>query len=101
MKTANIIKITSDMVQDVISTIPKGAFFTVEFTKKDGSNRVMNCRTGVTAHLVPADQKKRERPVMPTNLVTVFDVKSNEYRMFNKNTTKKIVAEKKTYVVEG
>jgi len=93
--------ITPDQVATVIGSIPSGAFFTVEFTKKDGSNRIMNCRTGVTSHLVPADQKKRERPEMPANLVTVFDAKAGNYRQFNKETTKRIVAEHTTYVVKA
>jgi len=35
----------------------KGKFFTVNFTKKNGDNRTMNCRTGVKKHLAPAGSK--------------------------------------------
>lgn len=94
-------KITKDQVTAVINSISKSAIFTVEFIKKDGTLRKLNCRTGVKSHLVPADQKKRERPAMPSNLVTVFDMQAQEYRQFNVNTTTKIVAEGTTFIVEG
>lgn len=61
----------------------KGKFFTVTFTKKDGSKRVMNARLGVKAYL-----KGGELPYNPEDkgLLPVFDVQKREYRMININT---------------
>jgi hypothetical protein len=80
---------TSD-VKTVINTIPKGSIFTVDFVKKDGSLRVMNCRTGVKSHLTP--NPKREKPAMPSNMVTVFDMQKGQYRHINVDTTRSIKA---------
>lgn len=34
-------------IKDILKQMNSGKIFTVEFIKKDGSRRVMNCRTGV------------------------------------------------------
>jgi len=64
-----------------------GQIFTAEFIKKDGSIRVMNCRTGVKKHLKggklafnPADYK----------LLPVYDLKAKGYRFVNLKTLRKI-----------
>jgi hypothetical protein len=61
----------------------KGKFFTVTFTKKDGSTRVMNARLGVKAYL-----KGGELPYDPESkgLIPVYDVQTRDYRMVNVNT---------------
>jgi hypothetical protein len=61
----------------------KGRFFTVTFTKKDGSTRVMNARLGVRAYL-----KGGELPYDPESkgLIPVYDVQTRDYRMVNVNT---------------
>jgi hypothetical protein len=61
----------------------KGKFFTVTFTKKDGTTRVMNARLGVKAYL-----KGGELPYDPDakGLIPVYDVKTRDYRMVNLNT---------------
>lgn len=88
--------INREDVQTLLSLIPNGSFFTAVFTKKPekgqlvGEERVMNCRRGVTKHLNPT-AKKREFS-MPKHLVTVFDVKVGDYRMFNLNTLRTIRA---------
>lgn len=55
----------------------KGKFFSVEFTKKDGSYRKMLCRTGVKKHL-----KGGELPYDPIEkmLLPVYDVQKQAYR---------------------
>ena len=60
-----------------------GKFFTVTFTKKDGTTRVMNARLGVKAYL-----KGGELPYDPDakGLIPVYDVKTRDYRMVNLNT---------------
>lgn len=59
-----------------------GKFFTVEFTKKDGSHRVMTARLGVKKHLRGGDSTTAHKP----NLVTVFDVTKDQYRCINLET---------------
>jgi hypothetical protein len=65
----------------------KGKFFTVTFTKKDGTTRVMNARLGVKAYL-----KGGELPYDPDakGLIPVYDVKTRDYRMVNVNTITKL-----------
>ena len=82
--------IDEGQIKAVIATIPKGSFFTVDFVKKDGSARTMNCRTGVKAYMNP--NPTRAKYAMPENQVTVFDVKAKGYRHFNTETTKRIKA---------
>lgn len=90
-------KINQSEVANVISNIPKGAFFTVEFIKKDGSLRKMNCRTGVYKYLTP--NPTRQKPVMPKNMITVFDIHAKGYRHINTDTTLKIIADHVIYEV--
>lgn len=90
--------ITTSDVNTVLGMLPKGSFFTVEFKKKDGSLRTMNCRKGVTCHLTP--NPKRDKPEMPSNLVTVYDVQAKGYRHFNIDTTRSIKACGQTFEVK-
>jgi hypothetical protein len=59
----------------------KGKIFTVTFTKKDGSTRVMNCRLGVTKHL-----KGGESTLNPNEYITVYDMQNKGYRAINRQT---------------
>lgn len=59
----------------------KGRIFTVTFTKKDGTIRVMNCRMGVTKYL-----KGGKRTTDPDKYLIVFDMQNNAYRAVNKET---------------
>jgi hypothetical protein len=62
----------------------KGKIFTVTFRKRsDGATRLMNCRLGVKKYLHGG-----ELPYWPDdhNLVPVFDLKKNDYRMISANT---------------
>lgn len=75
----------------------------VKFTKKDGTERTMNCTK--VEHLIP--EAKRPKPkevvvndtlevlestvrVRPLELITVFDVDKQEWRSFNYTTIKTI-----------
>ena len=75
----------------------KGKFFTVTFTKKDGTTRVMNARLGVRAYL-----KGGELPYDPESkgLIPVFDIPKKEYRMVNINTITKLKIGNNTYDVK-
>jgi hypothetical protein len=59
----------------------KGKIFTVTFTKKDGSTRVMNARLGVTKHL-----RGGESTLNPNEYITVYDMQNKGYRAINRQT---------------
>lgn len=61
-----------------------GKFFTVTFTKKDGSERVLNGRINVSKHLKGGDRKVSE------DYLVVYDIKNGGYRSVNKNTIKSV-----------
>ena len=75
----------------------KGKFFTVTFTKKDGTTRVMNVRLGVKAYLkggeLPYDPE-------PKGLIPVYDMNKQEYRMINTNTITNIKIGNKEFKVQ-
>lgn len=56
-----------------------GRFFTVEFVKKDGSVRRMNCRTGVKRY----SNGGRPTTAHIAKYVTVYDVVKRGYRTIN------------------
>lgn len=74
----------------------EGRIFTVEFTKKDGSHRKMNCRLGVTKHL-----KGGELAYEPSeyDLITVFDVQKGGYRMISIDTLQQVAVDGEEYKV--
>ena len=77
--------------------ILNGQFFTVEFIKKDGSIRKMNCRTGVKKHLSNNGKTiKITRPI-DNGILRVYDLKKNAYRSINLDTVKKINFNKVSY----
>jgi hypothetical protein len=58
-----------------------GKIFSVEFIKKDGSRRLMNCRLGVIKHL-----KGGSSTLDPEKYITVYDLQSEGYRAINKDS---------------
>lgn len=72
-KKARIIKAVSN----------NGKIFTVRFVKKDGQERVMNCRKGVVKHLTGTGKDYKQPP---PHLVTVWDLQVKGYRKINLNT---------------
>lgn len=90
-------RINQKEVKTIINNIPNNSFFTVEFFKRNGELRTMNCRKGVTKHLTP--NPTRQKAEMPDNMVTVYDVQSKGYRHINTNTTIRISAERHVYEV--
>jgi hypothetical protein len=78
-----------------IAASTNGKFFTVTFKKKDGSIRIMNCRTGVTKAL-----KGGTCTVDRTKYLVVYDMHSKAYRSINKDTIMNIsVAGEKAAVI--
>lgn len=65
----------------------KGKIFGVQFTKKDGSNRSMQCRRGVSKGVkgvgLAYDPDK-------FNLINVFDMTNDGHRMINADTISEI-----------
>jgi len=62
-----------------IKAVESGKFFSVEFVKKDGSVRKMNCRGGVKKYLKGGDSTIKHID----NLVSVFDMQAKQYRCFD------------------
>lgn len=88
---------TTDMIREMIKEL-NGRIFHVNFIKKDGSERKMLCRTGVTKHL-----KGGELSYDPIEkgLLSVFDMEKGEYRMVNLNTIITIKADGKIWDFKG
>ena len=64
---------------------------TVQFTKKDGTERVMKCTRNVNE--IPADQlpkgdKNLSEEKVETDNIKVFDIEANGWRSFNYSTVK-------------
>ena len=60
-----------------------GRIFTVDFIKKDGTPRSMNCRMGVTSYLKGG---KASYNADDKNMLYVFDMKKRQYRTINATT---------------
>jgi hypothetical protein len=71
--------------------------FTITFIKKDGSVRVMNARRGVKKGVkgVGMSYNPTEK-----DLVVVFDMQKEAFRMVNAKTVLEIKADKEHYKVE-
>jgi hypothetical protein len=78
--------------------VSDGKIFTVEFIKKDGTVRKMNARLGVKKHLkggsLAFDPSER-------NLLPVFDMQKEGYRMINASTILTIKIGGKEIVLEN
>lgn len=76
----------------ILST--NGKIFTVQFVKKDGQLRTMNCRLEVTSYLKggKATVKNDGNPY-----VIVFDMQSKGYRCINLDTAKTFKAKGATF----
>jgi hypothetical protein len=73
-----------------------GKLFTVEFVKRDGSLRTMNCRLNVTKHLKGG---KPAYDAFSKALLHVYDMVSKGYRTVNLETVFKLRSNKKEYEV--
>tara|TARA_R110002126_G_scaffold73198_1_gene182634 strand:+ start:66 stop:314 length:249 start_codon:yes stop_codon:yes gene_type:complete len=62
-----------------------GRFVTVSFTKKDGTERVLTGRLGVTKHL-----KGGKSTLNAEQYITIFDVVNKGYRAINRSTIKSV-----------
>jgi hypothetical protein len=85
-------------VNDFKEMVADGKIFTVEFIKKDGSLRKMNARLGVKKYVKgiglsfdPAEK----------NLLPVFDMQKEGYRMINASTILRIKIGGKEIILEN
>ena len=72
-----------------------GRFVSVTFIKKDGTERSMLCRLGVTKYL-----KGGESKLNADQYLTVFDVQKEAYRAINKDTIMSVKLAGTTFVQE-
>ena len=61
-------------------------FFTAKFVKKDGTERTMNGRLGVTKHLHGGKSTTDDKD----NLLTVYDLQKEGYRCVNLETLREL-----------
>ena len=75
-----------------------GRIFSASFTKKDFTRRIMLARLGVKKHL---KKDAKQRPYEPSkhDLITVYDMHINKYRMINLKTLDSLNINKTNYVV--
>ena len=83
------IKLEQSKLKQLLSN---GRFFTVTFTKKDGTTRKFTCRTGVTKHLRGGTRKNTN----PNHLI-VWSVADKGYRTVDIDAITKLKFNGQTY----
>ena len=53
----------------------------ISFTKKDGSDRVMNCTTNL--NFIPKNKHPKSQNTRSDDVIAVYDVESNDWRSFD------------------
>ena len=69
-----------EKTREAITKLVGDTFFTAKFYRKDGSERVMQCRLGVKKHLTGGDDKRNYDPEKFNHLV-VYSLDSKGYRV--------------------
>ena len=80
---------------DELHKLVGSKIFSAKFTKKDGSDRVMNCMLGVKKHLRGGDRTRSKEEFM-----IVFDTNKKQYRNINLQTLDWIKFNGQLYTVE-
>ena len=90
--------ISTDKAKELIRET-NGKIFSSTFVKKDGTHRLMTARLKVTKGL---KEDAKPRPYEPSkyNLVCVYDMTKQGYRMININTLLTLSINKNTYTIE-
>ena len=80
--------------------ITNGKIFSSTFVKKDGTHRLLTGRLKVTKGL---KENAKQRPYDPSkyNLVCVYDMKAEGYRMLNINTLTKLSINANKYIIKN
>lgn len=90
--------ISQDDTKDVLGKIRNGQIFTVRFVKKDGTERMMNCRRSVNKNQAGGELKYDPAQ---HGLIPVYDMQLGAYRMINPSTTTEIKTNGKIFIVES
>jgi hypothetical protein len=90
--------ITKDKAKELIEETD-GKIFSSTFIKKDGTHRLLVGRLKVTKGL---KENAKPRPYDPSkyNLLCVYDMKINNYRMINLNTLMTLTINKTNYKIK-
>ena len=75
----------------------KGLIFAATFTKKDGSHRLMNARTG--KKYTPTGKVAPYKP-SDYNLISLYDMRKKAFRMLNFNTLITLSINKTKYIIK-
>lgn len=71
-------------LQEIIES-SNGKFVSVTFIKKDGTQRVLVGRLGVTKHL-----KGGQSTLDPAKFITIYDTQNEGYRAINRETIQSV-----------
>ena len=82
---------------DQVVELTKNQIFSARFIKKDGTIRDMVCRLGVKKHLKGGELKFDAKS---KNLLPVFDMQKEAYRMINFNTLIQLKIKNKIYKIK-
>jgi len=78
-------------------TSTQGRVFTATFIKKDGQERVMNCRLGVTKGTKGGRNPVADKP----QYLSVFDMQRKSYKTLNMSTLKTVKIDGCTLYLKG
>lgn len=73
-----------------------GSIFSVDFVKNDGTVRAITCRLGVVKGIKGVGQAFEPSEY---DLLTVFDMSKQDYRMIRLNTLKRVTVDGQTFAV--
>jgi len=82
--------------KQLFQEITSGKIFTAQFIKKDGSRRLMNCRTNVKKF---TNGKGLSFDPIARNLLPVYDLKVKDYRFINLSTLISVTIKGKKYFI--
>jgi hypothetical protein len=89
----NQTKSISRDVNQIREFVGRNKLFSARFIKKDGTERLMSCRLGVTKYLKGGELNYDP---IEKNLLPVYDVQNEGYRMINISTLIELKANKET-----
>lgn len=89
--------INKDQAKELIKD-SKGLIFSATFTKKDGTHRIMNARTGKQY----ASKTGKAAPYKPKeyNLIPLYDMRKKAFRMLNFETLLTLSINKNKYKIK-
>ena len=82
--------------KQLFQEITSGKIFTAQFIKKDGSRRLMNCRTNVKKF---TNGKGLSFDPIARNLLPVYDLKVKDYRFINLSTLISVTIKGQKYFI--